>query len=225
MDTISLPEKISSRVPPVRRQEGVISQHLHAEAVDGLLCHHVADLAQAQQAQGLALQIHALDPVADLVIPVPNGLVKKDQLFGAGQDQHHGVLRYRHRIGQGAVGHPDVQVSRRVQIDLVQADAVLADDLQMGRRLHDPTCDMLVPGQQRIAVCSVFHNGLFIDPPAHFDDVPAFPQIVLFGEIVFSGLGNVRRDQDLLFHVVTSSLSVCPSIEQLSCQSRRSGIF
>ena len=35
------------RVPAVCRKEGIIADYLHAEAVDGLLRHHVADLAQA----------------------------------------------------------------------------------------------------------------------------------------------------------------------------------
>ena len=104
------------------------------------------------------------------------------------------MLRHRHGIAQGTVGDPDVQLPSRVQVDLIQPHPVLADDLQAGGGLHDGTGDMLIPGQQGITVCHILQNRLLVCPTAHFYG------IALFGEIVFSGLRNVRRDQNFLFH-------------------------
>ena len=76
------------------------------------------------------------------VVALAHGAVELVQPLG--QRVHHGdgVLHHRRRIGEADGGHDHAPLGRRRHVDVVEADAVARDDLEVGRRLHHGARDL-----------------------------------------------------------------------------------
>ena len=120
----------------VDRDLGVEAQHLHAQA-DGGFGHQAADLAQADDAQGLALQFVAcklLLAVFDCPFQVGRGHVQpghelqRRRQVARGQ-QHAGQHQFLHRVGIRArcVEHRHAARAHRLDRDVVGARTGAAD--------------------------------------------------------------------------------------------------
>ena len=113
------------------RQEGVIGDDMHAEP-NRLLADDAADIASADDAQRLAGDLDAhelrLFPLAGLGRGV--GL---RQLAGNGEHERDGMFSRRDGIAEGRVHHDDAALGGSRNVDIVDADAGAADDLEIGR--------------------------------------------------------------------------------------------
>ena len=118
---------------------GVVRDDLHGEAV-GPLRHQPADAAQADDAQGLAVELAALElgaaPLAALDEAVGPG-----DVAAAGQDETHGVLGGRHHVALGRVADDDALLGGVGHRDVVEPRAGAADDAQVGRRVEELLVD------------------------------------------------------------------------------------
>ena len=105
---------------------------MHADA-DGLLADDAADIAGTDDAERLAgdLDAHELRllPLAGL-----RGGVGGGKLAGDGEHQRDGMLGGGDRIAEGRVHDDDAAARGGRDIDIVDADAGAADDLEVGRR-------------------------------------------------------------------------------------------
>ena len=63
--------------------------------------------------------------------------VGADDVPGHRQHQTEGQVRHRIGVGPRDVAHGDPQFLGLLQMDIIQARSVLADDLQLGAALHD----------------------------------------------------------------------------------------
>ena len=116
-------------------QERVIGDHLHPQAI-GAVGDDGADIAAADQAQRLGRQLHAHEAVL-LPLAGLGGLVGFRQLAGEGEDQGDGVLGGGDGVAEGGVHHHDPGLGGGGNVDIVDADARPADDLQrLCRRDH-----------------------------------------------------------------------------------------
>ena len=90
-----------------------------------------ADIAAADDAEHLAGDLDAheavLFPFAGLRRRIGGG-----NLPGEGEHQCHGMFGRRDRIAERRIHHDDASRGRRRNIDIVDADAGAADDLQIG---------------------------------------------------------------------------------------------
>ena len=111
------------------RQERIEGDHLHAQA-DATVGDDRADIAATEHAKHLARDLGAHElrffPLAGLRRTVGGG-----DLPGDGQHQRDGVLGGRDRIAERRVHDDDAARGRRLDVDVVDADAGAADDLQL----------------------------------------------------------------------------------------------
>ena len=104
-------------------------EDLHAQGL-GLLAHHAADAAVADDAHGLAGELKALGIGLFLPLVLPHGVPRDGDVPGAGEQQ--GQSQLRHRVGgrAGRVLHLDAVGLRVFHGDVVHADAGPDDELQ-----------------------------------------------------------------------------------------------
>ena len=90
-----------------------------------------ADIAAADQAQGLA---HELDAHEAGLLPFagPGRAVGRGDLAAQGQHQRDRVLGRGDRVAEGRVHHHDPALGGGVDVDIVDADPGAADDLEAG---------------------------------------------------------------------------------------------
>ncbi|MNR17892.1 hypothetical protein D3C85_1345830 [compost metagenome] len=69
-------------------------------------------------------------------MPLPHPGIGLGQMARRAQQQCHGVVRDRHCVGAGAVGHHDPARGGGGQIDVLVAHAQRADHFQPGQRGH-----------------------------------------------------------------------------------------
>ena len=118
-------------VEPARRggvEERVEGHHLHLEGA-GARRHPLADAAEADDAQGLALQLDADEPLAVPPLGAHRGVGRR-HVAGQREKQREGVLGGRQHVGGGGVDHQDAQLGGRLDVDVVDADAGAADHLE-----------------------------------------------------------------------------------------------
>ena len=115
---------------PVGGDEGVVGHQPHAEG-QGPLGHQGADPAQADHAQGLAVQLDPL-PLGALPLAGHQGGVGLGDVAGLGQQQGHGLLGGRQDVGLGGVDHHHPALGGRGHVDVVEADAGPAHHHQVG---------------------------------------------------------------------------------------------
>ena len=114
------------------RKEGVIGQNVHAQP-DGARADDGADIAGADDAERLAgdFDTHELRlfPLAGLRRGIGGRKLASD-----GEHQRDGVFGGRDRVAEGRVHDNDTTARGGGDIDIVDADAGAADDLEIGRR-------------------------------------------------------------------------------------------
>ena len=119
------------------RHVRVVADDLHAEAVLALLHGKLGDAAAADHAEGLAAQlvgvlhVHADEEVAAAELAVNIG-----EALGAHEHQHHGVLGNGIGVAGGRVDDGNVLGVGMIHVDVVEAGALLADDLEVGAGIH-----------------------------------------------------------------------------------------
>ena len=125
------PHQIDAHVlGPVGRDEGVVGHQPHAEG-QRPLGHQGPDPAQADHAQGLAVQLDAL-PLGALPLPCHQGGVGLGDVPGLGQQQGHGLLGGREDVGLGGVDHHHPPLGGRGHVHVVEPDAGPAHHHQVG---------------------------------------------------------------------------------------------
>ncbi len=109
-------------------EEGVVGDDLHLQP-DGARGDHRADVAAADEAEGLAGDLDAHE--ARLLPPAGAGRgVGGGDLPGAGEQHGDRVLGGGDRVAEGGVHHHDALGRGRGDVDVVDADAGAADDAQ-----------------------------------------------------------------------------------------------
>ena len=100
--------------------------------------HAEADAAGAERADRHALQVvGALHAVGDVPAALRHPLVGRDVVAHQREDHHHDVLGDADAVGVRDLGDGDAVLHRRLQVDVVGADAGGDRQLQV-RRLGDP---------------------------------------------------------------------------------------
>ena len=109
--------------------ERVVGDDAHAERL-GADRDELADAAEAEDAEGLALDLGAAE-LAALPLAAGERGVRLRDVAGQREHQRDGVLGGRDRVGLGRVGDDDALLGRGRDVDVVDADAGAADDLQV----------------------------------------------------------------------------------------------
>ena len=121
--TFSTPSSMAA----LRRQERIVGDHLHLQA-DGAVGDDRADVAAADHAQRLGVELDAhelrLLPLAGL-----GGAVGLRDLAGQRHHQRDGVLGGGDGVAERRVHDDDALGGRRLDVDVVDADAGAADHL------------------------------------------------------------------------------------------------
>ena len=120
---------------PLRRQERIVGDHLHPEP-QRPVGDDRADIAGADQAQCLARQLDAHEPVL-LPFAVLGGAVGLGQLARQREHQSDGMFGGGYRIAERRVHDDDAAGRRGGDVDIVDADTGPTDDLEIGRRVED----------------------------------------------------------------------------------------
>ncbi len=113
------------------RDVGVVGDDVRAERGEPL-GHQLTDAAEADHADRLAEDLGARErrPLPGVV--AQRGVGGRD-LPGRGQQQRERMLGGAVDVRRRRVDHQDAAGGRRVDVDVVQADARAGDDLQLGR--------------------------------------------------------------------------------------------
>jgi hypothetical protein len=150
---------VSGVCSAIRRQEGIVGDHLHPQA-DGAIGDNRTNIAAADHAERLAGDLDAheavLLPFAGLGRSIGLG-----DLAGQREHQRDGVLRSGDRIAERRVHHDDAPRRRRRNVDIVDADAGAANHFELCRLLQDFRCD-LGGGAHREAVELADHRGKLV---------------------------------------------------------------
>jgi hypothetical protein len=110
-----------------RVEERIEGRDLHLEPA-GPVGHLLTDASEADDAQGLALQLDA----GDLAVPSSRlrGGIGQRNAARQGEQQRESVLRGRRQVGRGRVDHQDAQLGRGGHVHVVHPDAGAAHDFQ-----------------------------------------------------------------------------------------------
>ena len=127
-DIIERADGHAERLGPLFINIGIVSDHVHLKG-KRTLRHTAPDASHADDAEGLAAELHA-----DISLAVPAARVHRRVSRGdvARQREHHchRMLRRCDRIASGGVDDDDAALRRRLYIDVVNANAGAPDDLQ-----------------------------------------------------------------------------------------------
>ena len=115
---------------------GVVGEHGHAECAFADLGDTRADIAETDDADGLAEQLGADIAEALDIALLPHGTVGLHDLLGDGEHEAHGVLGNGLLVGAGLVADEDPSLGAGIDVDHVVAGAKGADGEQV-RRLGD----------------------------------------------------------------------------------------
>ncbi len=118
---------------------GVVGDHPHLKAA-GALRDQPADAAQADDAQGLAVQLAALELLAPPLTALDEA-VGPDDVAAACQHQADGVLGRRHHVALGGVADYDALLGGIGDIYVVQTRARSAHDLHVGGGVEEVLVD------------------------------------------------------------------------------------
>ena len=115
--------------------KGIAADDLHAEAA-GAPGDFEADAAQAEDAEGFAAELGALE---ELLFPAAgvHGGVGGGELAGQSEHEADGELGDGDGVGSGGVHDHDAAAGGGVGIDVVDAYAGAADDAELGRVLQE----------------------------------------------------------------------------------------
>ena len=188
---------------PLRQlgEEGVVGQHLHVEA-RGPPGHAPGHRTEAQKAQRLAADVEA---GIGLPLSLPDPAVRQGDAPGAGEHQPKGQVRHGVGVGAGGVAHGDAQVLGGVQGDVVQARAVLADQLQLFTAGHQLRGKGVGPDDEDVAVQHRLRETLHVKIRPHHRHGASGPLQDVHGGGV-DGPKGPGCDQNLFTHRCGSSL-------------------
>ena len=126
---------------PLGRQERIVGDHLHAQT-EGPLGDDRADIAAADDAERLAGQ---LDPHEARLLPFAGLRRAVGRRDLAAQREQHGnrVLGGGDRVAVGGIHHDNAALRRRCDVDIVDADAGPADDLELAARAMRPAVTLV----------------------------------------------------------------------------------
>ena len=119
---------------PVLGDVRVVGEDSHAHT-KGATRDDSADVAEPDQAERLARNLHALEG-APLPLPVPQGRVRRGDASRGGEHEPQGVLRRGHRVALRGVGDDDAALGGGLYIYVVHPDARAAYGLQVICPLH-----------------------------------------------------------------------------------------
>ena len=159
--------------------EGVVGQHGHVKAQGGLLGHQLADVAQAHQAQGLALQLGLGDAHLGLAVVLQVQLLDLLEVPGAVEHVEDGQLGHRNGVGPAGGAHQHPVLPGGGQVHPVVAGAVAGQDLQLGGGVKDALGDLGGADDDGVTVLDVRDDVLLRKAPAVHRFIAVFPQILI----------------------------------------------
>ncbi len=109
-----------------RIEHRIVGHHLHVEGLSAP-GHLLADTAEPDDPEGLALELGAHESLAVPFLGLERAVGRRD-VARQRQEQGEGVLGGREQVGRRRVDHQDAELGRRVDVDVVDADAGAADD-------------------------------------------------------------------------------------------------
>ena len=192
--------------------EGVVGQHRHIEAQGGLSGNQPADVAQAQQAQGLAIQFRLGDAHFGLAVVLQVQLLHLLEVPGAVEHIEDGQLGHRNGVGPAGGAHQHAMLPCRIQVYTIIARTVPGQDLQLGGCVQNLLCDLRRSDDDRIAVSDVRDDVLLSKAAAIHHLVAVLPQIFIASRQ--NGLGKQHSDR----HKNSSSL-VLYTFHKIICVS------
>ena len=176
----------------LRREEGVIGNHLHPQA-DGTVGDDRADIAGPDDAQDLAGDFDAHEAVL-FPLAGARGGVRFGDLPRQRQHQRNGMLGRRDGIAEGRVHHDDALLRRRRNVDIVDPDTGTADHLELGRRRDDLLGDLAGrPNGKTIILADDFEQLVLV--LAEIGLVVDVDAVVL--EDLHGGLGKLVGNENL----------------------------
>ena len=111
-------------------REHVIGQHLHAQR-PGHAAQFLTDAAEADDAQGLAEDLHAVGKGFLFPFVLLHGVSRRGNKPAAGENMRHGQFGHRPGGGPGGVADGDAVFLGVVHVDVVHAHAAPDDELQI----------------------------------------------------------------------------------------------
>ena len=118
----------------------IVADELHAEGA-GALGHQAADAAQAEDRERLLEELDAHELAALPLVRVHGG-VRLGGVARAGEEEAHGLLGGGHDVRRRSVADDHAAVGGGGHIDVVDAHARAADDLEVRARLDDLARDL-----------------------------------------------------------------------------------
>ena len=119
----------------LRRDEGVVAQHLHAQP-QGSFGHDAPYVPQAYDSEGLVAHLHARE-----LLPVPAAGLERCRRLGnvprQGQHERDGVFAGGDVVAPRRVHHHDALLAGSVHVDVLHAHAGAADDPEPVRGRDD----------------------------------------------------------------------------------------
>ena len=142
--------------------KGIPGDDIHVEAA-GLLRHQLADVAQANNAQGGALQLHGGDLLDGVELAGVHLSVHNAAVAGAGHYQVHGVLGNGVDVGKGSVAHHDALALGILDVHDFHTHAEAGDELQLLGGIDDLLVDVVggQPDDDNVDVGHVLNQVLF----------------------------------------------------------------
>ena len=170
--------------------ELVEGDDLHVEAL-GALGDELADAAEADHAEGLAVELGALELGAVPAAGDQRGVRLRD-VAEEGEGQRQRVLGGGDRVRLGRVGDDDPAPGRGRDVDVVDAGAGAADHLQVGRPARSAPASSWSPsgsGSRRTRRSARASSSS--------DHVEAEVDVEIRAQQVDAGVGDLLLDQDL----------------------------
>ena len=124
----------------LRGDEGVERDDAHVQA-EGPAGHLGADATEADDAQDLAPDLHAHEVAATPLAALEGG-VRLGDVAGEGEDKGNGVLGGGHGVARGGVDDGDAASCGGFQVDVVDAHAGSAHDLEVRPGFQDVGGDL-----------------------------------------------------------------------------------
>ncbi len=135
----------------VRRDERIVPDDLHAERARPR-CHGAPDAAQADDAEGLSLQLDA-DEFFSFPVPFFQTLIRLRHAARQSHQQGDCVLRGSNRVAVGRIHHHDATPGSGRDVNVVHAYAGASDHAKLLRRIHQFSSDFsLAAHDQCVAI-------------------------------------------------------------------------
>lgn len=113
----------------------VIADELHAKG-GGTLGNKQADVTGAEDAERLVLELLARE-LGAIPLAFLHGRARCRGVTCGGEHERHGLLGSGHDVGERRVAHDDAALGGSLAVDVVDAHAGAADDLELGPGLDD----------------------------------------------------------------------------------------